>query len=323
MKRVSARLLFTAWLACTLTFFLLRCMPGDVVHVWASNLQAQDGISYAQARQQVEAMLNVETQGSALSQYFAYLAGLLQGNLGTSLVFKVPVSELIAGALPWTLLVTLGALALSFMSGVWWGLRCALAPGEGPSQRLRTAAVTLQSMPDFLVALLLLWIFAVQLGWLPLRGAYPPELEPAATPVFALAVLRYACLPILAFALPRAAEWSLAALATARRVRSEQFYLTAEAQGLAPRTLGRRFLLPHVLLPLLPALASSFGGMLGGVVLVEAMFGYPGIGAMLGRSIQMRDFPLIQGLFLTTTGLTLLATLAGEVASRRVDPRLR
>lgn len=183
-------------------------------------------------------------------------------------------------------------------------------------------ATTSQAIPDFLVGLLLLAIFAITFPLFPMRGAYSTLVEPGWNPAFLLDVLYHACLPILAFAIPMIADWALAAFASASSVREELYLSSAEAQGLPVKTILTSYLGPNALLPLIPGLASSFGGVLGGVILVEAVFGYPGIGMFLAKSIELRDFPLIQGLFLLTTFATIAANLLGELLIRRLDPRI-
>lgn len=311
------------WAATTLTFFLIRQMPGDIVYQWALQLQTMQGIDFQQAEAQARVMLNYQPGQSILSQYASYMMGLLHGNLGTSLVFQVPVWKVISQALPWTLILAVGSVSLSFVVGTCLGLLAAWKRHTRLPDFLRVYATVSQAVPDFLVGLLLICIFGIKLQWFPLPGgAYSTYVTPGFHLSFLLDVAYHAILPIVAFATPMVADWAMAAFASASSVREELFLSSAEAQGLPVRRIVLGYLGPNALLPLIPGLAGSFAGVLGGVVLVEAIFGYPGLGLFLARSIELRDFPLMQGLFLLTTAATIVANVAGELVIRRLDPRI-
>lgn len=322
MKKLLRNSLLTLWAATTLTFFLIRQMPGDIIYQWALQLQSMQGIDFQQAEAQVRVMLNYQPGQNIWTQYFSYVWGLLQGNLGTSLVYQIPVWKVIAQALPWTLLIAFGAVSLAFCTGTAFGLLAAWKRHTRLPDFLRFYATVSQAVPDFLVGLLLVGIFGIKLQLLPMRGAYSTFVEPGFNAPFLLDVAYHAILPIIAFATPMIADWAMAAFASASSVREELFLVSAQAQGLPVRRIVLSYLGPNALLPLVPGLAGSFAGVLGGVVLVEAIFGYPGLGLFLARSIELRDFPLMQGLFLLTTVATILANLMGEWLIRRLDPRI-
>lgn len=322
MKKLLRNSLLTLWAATTLTFFLIRQMPGDIIYQWALQLQSMQGIDFQQAEAQVRVMLNYQPGDNIWTQYLSYVWGLLQGNLGTSLVYQIPVWEVIAQALPWTLLIAFGSVSLAFCVGTSFGLLAAWQRHTRLPDVLRFYATVSQAVPDFLVGLLLIGIFGIKLQLLPMRGAFSTFVEPGFNAPFLLDVAYHAILPILAFATPMIADWALAAFAAASSVREELFLVSAQAQGLTVRRIVLSYLGPNAVLPLIPGLASSFAGVLGGVVLVEAIFGYPGLGLFLARSIELRDFPLMQGLFLLTTVATIAANLAGELTIRRLDPRI-
>ncbi len=322
MKRLAINSVLTLWIAISLTFFLIRQMPGDVVHQWAMRIQTLQGIDYPQAREQVKVMLNFQADQTAWSQYIHYVAGVLQGNFGTSLAYQIPVTEVIIAALPWTALVAFGSVSLSFLMGTGLGLLTAWKRQSRWPELLRAYATISQAIPDFLVGLLLIAVLAIKFPLFPMRGAYSTFVEPGFNLPFLIDVFYHSCLPILAFAVPMTADWALGAFAAASSVREELFLTSASAQGLSVKRILLSYLGPNALLPLIPGLASSFAGVLGGVVLVEAVFGYPGIGLFLSESIQLRDFPLIQGIFLVTTAATIAANLVGDFLARKLDPRI-
>lgn len=322
MKRLAFNSVLTVWTAISLTFFLLRQMPGDVVHQWAMRVQTLQGIDYPQAREQVKVMLNFQADQTVWTQYAHYVSGVLQGNLGTSLAYQIPVWDVIAAALPWTALIAFGSVSLSFLVGTSLGLFTAWRRQSRWPEILRAYATLSQAVPDFLVGLILIALFSIKLPLFPMRGAYSTFVEPGWNFAFVIDVAYHGILPILAFAVPMTADWALAAFASASSVREELFLTSADAQGLSVKRILGSYLGPNALLPLIPGLAGSFAGVLGGVVLVEAVFGYPGIGMFLSESIQLRDFPLIQGIFLVTTAATIGANLVGDFLARKLDPRI-
>ncbi|MCA9792668.1 MAG: ABC transporter permease, partial [Candidatus Eremiobacteraeota bacterium] len=184
MKRLLRNSLLTLWAATTLTFILIRQMPGDIVYQWALQLQAMQGIDFQQAEAQVKVMLNYQPGQTIWTQYFSYLGGLLQGNLGTSLVYQIPVWKVIALALPWTLIIAFGAVSLSFVVGTSLGLLAAWKRQTRLPDLLRLYATVSQAIPDFLVGLLLVALFGIKIPIFPMRGAYSTFVEPGLNPAF-------------------------------------------------------------------------------------------------------------------------------------------
>lgn len=317
MKRRLLVALATLFAAMTFTFVLLHQMPGDVIHTLAQQLQTTRGLSYEEARVLAKAQLNYDPDQPVLRQYWNYLVQLGHGNLGSSLTFRIPVVTIVASALPWTLFITALATLVSFTSGTVMGLWAAWRRGRWVDELLTFYATLMQAVPDFLVGVVLLAIFGVQLQWLPLRGAYGLDGE-----ANLLGILQHAVLPVLAFALPAAASWALTARASAIGVLGEEYLQVARAKGLKEKRILLKYLGRNAVLPLLPGLASTLGSLVGGSMLIETLFGYPGLGYFLAQAIGTRDYPLMQGLFLLTTTAMVFGNLAAEWLSRRLDPRL-
>jgi peptide/nickel transport system permease protein len=246
-----------------------------------------------------------------------------QGDLGLSMTYRIPVLTIIRQALPWTLLITGLATLVSFPIRAWLGVLSAWKRKTMLDPLLTLYATVTQAVPPFLVALLLLVVFGLGLRWLPLRGPYGPEVDPGWNLPFLWSVAVHACLPVMAFALPAIGDWILAMKASALSVASEDYINVARAKGLTDRRIQIHYLGRNAVLPLVAGLASSIGGMLGGAMLVEAIFGYPGLGYFLREAIATRDYTLMQGLFLVVTVGTVLANLAGDVLATHLDPRLR
>lgn len=323
MKKKLLTALLTLWLAATGTFVLLRQMPGDVLHNWALQIQSQQGVPYEDARRMAATLINYDPDEPLWSQYARYLGGLAHGDLGRSLTYRIPVSEIMLAALPWTLFLTAVSLSLSFLLGSLLGLLAAWRRRSPLDHAVSLYATVTQALPDFLIGVLLLVSLGVTLRWFPLRGAYGLAVEPGLNPAFCLDVLHHVFLPALAFALPGLGGWAMAMRASSVSVLGEDYLAVARAKGLKSGRILSRYLGRNALLPLVAALPPALGSMLGGTMLVESIFGYPGVGYFLSQAIATRDYTLMQGLFLFFTAATVAGNLLAEAVSRRLDPRLR
>lgn len=312
----------TIWVAMTFTFILIRQIPGDVLHNFAVNIQNTQGIPYDQARELAKLQINWDPDKPISQQYLHYVSSLAQGELGNSTNYRIPVSALLWAALPWTAFITLSAALLSFAVGVGLGLWAAWRRGCWLDPALTLYATIIQAIPDFLLAVVLLLLFGIRWEWMPLRGAYSPETDPGWNAAFVLSLVYHAALPVLAFSIPSIGSWALSAKASATSVLGEDYLLVARAKGLKPWRILKDYLGRNALLPLVAGLASSLGALLGGSMLIETMFGYPGLGYFLAQAIGTRDYPLMQGLFLLSTVAIVASNLLGEAVSRRLDPRV-
>lgn len=321
MKKRLLLSLLTVWIALTFTFILVRQMPGDVLHTLALQLQNTHGLAYAQAREMAKLQICYDPDEPIASQYYHYLANLFQGNLGRSTTYRIPVVDILLSALPWTVFITFLAAGFSFTIGTTLGFWTAWRRGSWLDPALTFYATLTQAIPDFLLGVMLLLVLGVQLQWLPLRGAYSPETDPGLNLAFLSSLLQHAVLPVLAFSIPAIGSWALSAKATATSVLGEDYLLVARAKGLKPWRILRDYLGRNAIIPLISSLATSLGALLGGSMLIETLFGFPGLGYFLAQSIGTRDYPLMQGLFLLSTLAIVTGNLCAEVLSRRLDPR--
>ena len=323
-KRKLAVAVGTILVAVTFTFVLIRQMPGDVLHTWALQIMAQQGITYEQARIVAATMMNYDPTESMLSQYAHYLGNLLlHGNLGYSLTYRIPVATILASALPWTVFITFFSAGVSFVVGGMLGLAGAVGRKGWLDSMLTLYATVTQAIPDFLLGILLLLVLGVNLQWFPLRGAYGPQVNPGFNLAFVQNLFYYATLPALSYCLPAIGGWALAMKASATQVLGEDYLQVARAKGLSAHRVLVDYLGRNALPPLLTDLVNSLGGMVGGSMLVESLFGYPGVGYFLGQAISTRDYTLMQGLFLVTTVVVVLGNLLAEFLLTRLDPRLQ
>ncbi|MBX3168447.1 MAG: ABC transporter permease [Candidatus Eremiobacteraeota bacterium] len=323
MKKRLLLSLLTVWVALTFTFILVRQMPGDFLHTLALQLQNTHGLAYAQAREMAKLQICYDPDEPILKQYFHYLSNLAQGELGRSTTYRIPVLDILLSALPWTVFITFLAAGFSFVVGTTLGFWTAWRRGSWLDPALTFYATLTQAIPDFLLGVMLLLVLGVQLQWLPLRGAYSPETEPGLNLPFLASLLQHAVLPVLAFSIPAVGSWALSAKATATSVLGEDYLLVARAKGLKSWRILRDYLGRNAIIPLISNLATSLGALLGGSMLIETLFGFPGLGYFLAQSIGTRDYPLMQGLFLLSTLAIVAGNLAAEILSHQLDPRSR
>lgn len=316
--------LLTIAVAMTFTFFLVRQMPGDIIHTMALNISMQQGISYDEAREIAKTQLNYDPTVPIYVQYFKYVGNLLfKGQLGQSQTYRIPVRVILAKALPWTLFITSISVIISFIIGVLLGTTVAWKQNHWLEPAITLYATITQAVPDFLIGLILLVVFGVFLRWFPMRGAHGPDVTPGFNIPFFADALYHAVLPVAAFSMQAVGGWALAMKATATGVLSEDYINVARAKGLTDQRIITQYLGRNAILPLVTSLAITLGSMLGGSMLVETIFGYPGLGFFFGQAIATRDYSLIQGLFLLTTVAIIAANLFADLLYTRLDPRIK
>lgn len=323
LKKLAVSL-STVCFAMVLTFFLIRAMPGNPVYTRAKALVSEMNIPFEMAYKIAIDQYNYDPSVPLHRQFFLYVGGLLQGNLGESIKFRIPVSDIIFNALPWTLFIVTLALFTSFLLGCLLGLVLALKRENRVLETFVTFfAVLSQAFPDFLVGLLFLVVFAVRFGLFPLYGAYSIETVPGFNLEFVASLFHHAVLPVAAFTMFTVGGWTLSMKASATSVLTEDYIQVARTKGLTEKRILVRYLGKNAIMPLISGLAVSFGSMISGAMFIESIFIYPGVGYFFGVSIGCRDFVLMQGLLLLTTVAVVIANLFSDFFYAWMDPRVR
>ncbi len=322
IKRVLVAIV-TVFIITTLTFFIVRQTPGDVLQTWAMDLVTTSGMSYEGALAFVKSMYGYDPDQPLLDQYLDYLSGLLRGDLGQSFIYRVSVNEVLAKALPWTLFVTSISLFLSFTIGMLLGMTIAWKRRTILDPIVTAYASFTGATPDYITALILLIIFAINLHIFPLKGAYDAMLTPGFNWPFIKSVLMHAALPITAYTFESAAGWALAMKGSAVSVLGEDYIMAARARGLKESRIMIRYMGRNALLPMISGLAIAMGSMVGGSILIETIFSYPGVGWFFGEALTKRDFGMMQGLFLFLATAIIFANLAADLLYSKLDPRIK
>ncbi|HWM35141.1 MAG TPA: ABC transporter permease [Pseudolysinimonas sp.] len=317
----------TLWAAISLNFLLPRLLPGDPADIIIGKLRrASGGRPIPQeVIDAIRALLGTK-DGSMWDQYLAYWGRLLHGDLGVSSSrYPVPVADLIAQALPWTIALvgtaTIISFALGIIVGAWVGWR------RGTwFDHLVPVTTVFQSIPYFWLALVLVAIFAVNLGLFPIVGGYDffafPD-GPEASWAFVQSAAYHAVLPALTIVLSSVGGWLLGMRNMMVSTLSEDYIVIAEAKGLRPSRIRSRYAARNAAIPSYAGFGIALGFVVAGSIVMEQVFSYPGIGKLMIQSVQSLDYSLMQGVFLVITVAVLGANFIMDIVYGFIDPRAR
>ncbi|MDF2630499.1 MAG: oligopeptide transporter permease protein [Symbiobacteriaceae bacterium] len=315
--------LVTVFFAMVVMFLVIQYMPGDPVETLAAEISRTENLEINLATQKAISILNYDPNVPTMERLFKYIGGILRGNLGESLVYRKPVVTLVLGALPWTLLVLTISLSLSFTVGVLMGIFIAWKRSRWLNSLLTLWQSVFGSIPDYIIAYLLVFLFAVSLGWLPSRGPYSATVTPGPNWPFISNVIKHAILPVMAYFLTTVASWTIGMRANALSVLGEDYVAYAQARGLSQKRILISYVGRNSILPMITSLAVAFGFMFGGSPLIENLFLYPGVGYYLNNALSRRDYPLMQGMYFIMIVVVVLSGFLAEKIYAVLNPRLR
>lgn len=319
LRRV-AFYLFTAWAAITINFFLPRMLKGDPVSAY---LQKNQGAVSPEAADALRTLFGLDTDVSIGRQYLDYWTLLLSGDLGRSFSHGLaPVTEVITAALPWTVGLVGIATVLSFLLGTTLGTLVGWFRGGG-GDVIVPVATFFSAVPYFWMGLVAIAVFATGLGWFPASHAYGKGTTPSLTWEFVGEVIAHGTLPALTVVLASLGGWVLGMRNMMITVLDEDYVTVAQAKGLSRRRVVFAYAARNAVLPQLSSFALALGFIVGGTLVMELVFSYPGVGKLLLDATNSKDYPLMQGLFLVITLTVLVANLLADVAYAVLDPRTR
>jgi peptide/nickel transport system permease protein len=309
------------WASLTLNFLIPRLMPGDPVLLLLARLQGRVNPEGIQA---LRIMFGVNAHESLLQQYVTYLQNLAHGNFGVSITyFPTPVATVIGQSLPWTLILVGVSAILSFLGGTLLGVLAAWRRGARLDTVLAPMLTFFSAIPYFWLALIVVYVFGFLLRLFPLTGAYDLSVEPGLNPAFVTSAVYHAILPAITIVVSSIAGWMLGMRNAMLSTLSEDYVLMAQAKGLPDRRVMLMYAARNAILPNITGFALSLGFVVGGALLTEIIFSYPGIGFALLQAVQSEDFPLMQGIFLVITLAVLGANFLADILYVVLDPRVR
>lgn len=313
--------LLTFLVIISLNFALPRMMPGDPFLHYSGEV---DEVVAFYSRDQVQYFREYYGLDRPLhEQYTTYLKELARGDLGFSYYYKDHVSSIILRRLPWTVFLVISAMALSIFMGIILGSYSAWRRGKWQDSALYTMLMVFSEIPAFLVGLALLIWLGAGLGLFPLAGAATHFARYDSAWDKMLDILHHAALPILTLTLARTGGIYLLVRNSLGTVLAKDYMRTAKAKGLKEFRIRYLHALRNALMPLFTRIAIQLGALIGGAILAENVFSYPGIGVLMRSAVVVRDYPLIQGIFLVLAIGVMAANMLADLAYKYIDPRTR
>jgi peptide/nickel transport system permease protein len=313
--------LVTLWAAVTLNFFLPRMMPGNPAIAMMGKFR---GKINPQALTALETLFGVNTKESLPAQYVDYLRDIATGNWGISLTFfPTPVSDVVRTGILWTLGLVGVTTILAFVLGTWIGAIAAWRRGGLLDSVAPPVLVITSAIPYFWVGMMFILIFGLKLNWLPWSGGNSLGDTASLTASYIGDVLEHALLPGLALLITTIGGWTLTMRNNMITTLAEDYVRMARAKGLKSSRIMLDYAARNAVLPNLTGFAMSIGFVVGGAILIEYVFNYPGVGYLLLQAVQSEDYPLMQALFLLITVAVLIAVLLADIATAIFDPRTR
>ncbi|TPL81076.1 ABC transporter permease [Mesorhizobium sp. B2-3-13] len=283
-----------------ITFALLYLLPADPVR------QIAGRSATPQTVENIRQQLGLDQP--FIVQYWHYLTRLVSGDLGRSYIQRSEVTELIVSRLPASLLLMVGAILCELLIGLSMGLVAAVKRGTATDQTLMVASFIGVSAPQFVVGLLLLYVFAVRLSWFPIGG---------------YGTWRHLVLPSLTMGILGAGWYARMMRSSMIDVLRQDYVRTARAKGIARGAIIFRHALPNAILPVIAMIGIDIGIFMGGIVVVESVFGWPGIGQLAWQAIQRVDIPIIMGVTLVSAFAIVLGNLLADIIAPFIDPRIK
>ena len=298
--------------AVTVTFLIVRLMPGDPTTAFISDSMSPQDV------QALNTLLGLDK--SLFEQYALYLRNLANFELGQSFFYKEAVSAIIAPRLGWTLLLIGTSLFITLLIGIPLGVYTARHKGKWVDQSVSTMIVLGISIFIPLLAFVLVYVFSLELGLTPVGGALTPGIDESER---TLDVIRHMILPTATLVVVNLAQIVLYTRSSMLDVFKEDYIRTARAKGVNDRGVTWGHALRNAMIPTVTVTGLLLGKMVGGAVLTETVFSWPGLGSMIYEAVQKQDFPLLQGAFIVLAFSVILMTLVTDLVVAWLDPRIK
>lgn len=319
MSYVARRFLhsvFVLWAVVTILFLMFRLMPGNPLAAYINEQLSEDDQKIIMQQFGLDRPLWI--------QYLIYLGNLAQGNLGMSFFRREPVWDVLKSALPNTLILTITGLVFAYLFGILVGAWLATKRGTVVEGIMVPVALSTRAAPEFWIGMILLTIFAFTLGWFPAGGANSPGASYSSEwdRVFSADFLKHLILPALTLAVYLQGLPLLLMRSTMLEVLHDEFITMARIKGLSPWRITFRHAARNALLPVVTAFALGLGATLGGNVVVETVFSWPGLGRLLVGAVAQSDYPLAQGAFFLISLVLITLNFCVDMLYGWLDPRV-
>lgn len=304
----------------TLISFVALQIGGDPTYLFVSERATEEEIAMVREALGFDRPLHV--------QYLTYLANVVQGEFGNSLSYRQPAMEIVLGALPATIELTIFAMTFAIALAIPLGVFAALYRGTPVDGGIMTVAMFGQSVPGFWLGIMMILFFGLSLGWFPISGHVPflmPLLEGDFATAFANlpSTLYYLVMPGIAVSFYSLSRNARLVRSSMLEVLGQDYVRTARSKGLNERTVVVHHALRNAWLPVVTMIGLEFGFLLGGVVVIETVFSYPGIGRLVFNAINQRDIPVVQAAVIVLSVIFIALNLIVDLVYARIDPRVK
>ncbi len=318
-----ALLIGTFWAAITIDFVIPRLMPGSPAADILARFEQNGDVLPPSAQHALSVMLGISHQG-LFSQYGAFLMQVIHFNFGRSYTyFPYTVTSEIFHALPWTLGLIGITTLLSFGLGTGLGIIAAWRRGSRLDTWVTPVAMFTSAFPYFWLAMALLYILGYLVHWFPLTGSYSSAINPGPSFSFGASVVYHSILPAATILVSSIGGWLLSMRNNMLTTLREDYIVLAEAKGLSNVKVAIDYAAHNAILPNFTGFAMAIGFVVGGSLLVEVVFAYPGMGYLLYNAAINQDYPLLEGIFVVIVACVLAANFLADLAYVVLDPRIR
>ena len=322
-----AQAVFTLYTVVTLAFVMIRMLPGSPAQRLRSRLLAEarsgtGSVNRQAINAQVEAYLNINPSQPMWQQYIDYITSIFTLDFGTSVWYGSNVTDLIAGALPWTMLLSSGATLIGLTTGIVLGILMAYYEGSKFDVGLTIYTIFMSSIPFYVLGILFMYVFVYQFHIFPAGGQYAIGTTPGFNWPFIKGVLTFVALPLSAFVLTGFGG-GLGMRANCIRILGSDYLRVARLRGLSTYRIALRYVGRNAVLPLYTGFMITLGSFFGGSVIIEEIFRYPGMGALMFGAIEHNDYALFMGAFIMITTAVVIGILLADLTYGWVDPRAK
>lgn len=305
----------------TVNFFIPRLMPGDPFTYISSD---ETGMSMSYSDEQIKKYEEYYGLDKPIKvQYFRYIRNTVKGDLGYSIILGAKVSNIIFSRIIWTLSIVIISIIISSILGSLLGSISAYNRNRMIDKALYFIFMTISEIPGFIIGLIFLFYFAAYLGLFPLEGGITPFADYSSSFKLIKDIVYHGVLPTLSLSFINMGSFYIISRNSMINVLEKDYILTANAKGLKESRIIFRHALRNAILPIVTRIFLSLGTAIGGAVLIENVFMYPGLGTLMREAVFFRDYPLIQGIFLIMAVMVLMMNFIADIIYKKLDPRLR
>lgn len=301
----------------TLNFLLPRMMPSDPL----TAIYGEEVLAQITPELKSQLIQRFGLDEPLWKQFIIYILNIARGDLGYSYYFNAPVLQVVLEALIWTLLLLGSSLILSTSLGIIMGIESGWRRGRWSDNSMLTGTMILNGFPSFFIGIILLLIFGVSLGFLPLQGAKTPYSNLSGLELM-LDIAKHLILPLISLSLAYLPSSYLLTRNTMIATVKEPFILTAKAKGLSDRAVRYKHAGRNAMLPIATMTGIRIGLLVTGALFIEEIFSYPGVGFLIYRSLLMRDYPILQGAFFIVAVFVIVTNLIVDLLYVKIDPRI-